>query len=89
MINNRLSGSFDWYESRTTDLVGPGVALPALLGTPVPSENAGEVRTRGFELELKWRDQIGDFYYEIGGNLANNRSVVTKYNNPNKVLSTY
>ncbi|HSF45747.1 MAG TPA: hypothetical protein VLA58_07030, partial [Chitinophagaceae bacterium] len=27
--------------------------------------------------------------YEIGGNLANNKSVVTKYNNPDKILSTY
>lgn len=89
LINNRLSGSFDWYESYTTNLVGPGVALPAVLGTGVPNENSGEVRTRGFELEIKWKDQVGDLYYEIGANLANNRSVVTKYNNPSKILSTY
>jgi TonB-linked SusC/RagA family outer membrane protein len=89
LLKNRLSASFDWYETRTTDLVGPGVALPALLGTAVPKQNGGEVRTRGFELQLNWKDHIGDVYYEIGGNLANNKSVVTKYNNPNGLLNTY
>jgi TonB-linked SusC/RagA family outer membrane protein len=89
LLKNRLFATFDWYESHTTDLVGPGVALPALLGTAVPKENSGEVRTRGFELELKWRDHVGEFYYEVGATLANNKSVVTQYNNPNSVLSTY
>ncbi|HVT84255.1 MAG TPA: TonB-dependent receptor [Chitinophagaceae bacterium] len=89
ILRNRLSGSFDWYETHTTDLVGPGVALPSVLGTGVPLQNGGEVRTRGFELEFTWKDHIGDFYYQIGGNLANNISVVTKYNNPTKLLSTY
>lgn len=89
MFRNRLSTSFDWYESYTSNLVGPGIALPAVLGTAVPRENAGEVRTRGFELEIKWKEQIGEVYFEIGGNLSNNTSVVTKYNNPNKLLNTY
>ncbi len=89
LLRNHLSGSFDWYQTYTTNLVGPGSAVPALLGTAVPKQNDGEVRTRGFELELNWKNNIGDFYYEVGGNFSNNRSVVTKYNNPNKILSTY
>ena len=89
LLKNHLSGSFDWYQTYTTNLVGPGSAVPALLGTGVPKQNDGEVRTRGFELELSWKDHVGEFYYEVGGNLSNNRSVVTKYNNPNKILSTY
>lgn len=89
ILGNRLSGSFDWYETHTTDLVGPGVALPSVLGTSVPLQNSGEVRTRGFELEFNWKDHIGDFYYQFGGNLADNRSVVVKYNNPTRILSTY
>ena len=88
-LGNRLTTSFDWYESHTTNLVGPGPAVPAVLGTAVPRENSGEIRTRGFELELSWKDNIGNFYYQIGGNLANNRSVVMSYNNPTKILSTF
>jgi TonB-linked SusC/RagA family outer membrane protein len=89
LMKNRLSLNFDWYQTNTTDLVGPGTAVPALLGTSVPRENGGEVRTRGFELQLKWKDHIGEVYYEVGANLANNTSVVTKYNNPTGLLNTY
>lgn len=88
-FRRRLSTTVDWYQSFTTDLVGPGPAVPALLGTSVPRENSGEIRTRGFDLEIKWKDHVGDFYYEIGGNLANNRSVVMSYNNPTGILTTY
>ena len=88
-FRRRLSTTFDWYQSFTTNLVGPGPAVPALLGTSVPRENSGEIRTRGFDLEVKWKDHVGDFYYEIGGNLANNRSVVMSYNNPTGILTTY
>lgn len=88
-LNRRLNVTYDWYESRTNDLVGPGIALPAILGTSVPRENSGEIRTRGFDLEFKWKDRVGEFYYEIGGNLANNQSVVMNYNNPTQILSTF
>lgn len=88
-LNRRLNVTYDWYESYTNDLVGPGIALPAILGTSVPRENSGEIRTRGFDLEFKWKDRVGELYYEIGGNLANNRSVVMSYNNPTQILSTF
>jgi TonB-linked SusC/RagA family outer membrane protein len=88
-LKSHLSGAFDWYQTYTTNLVGPGTAVPALLGTGVPKQNDGEVRTRGFEVELSWKNHVGNLYYEVGGNLSNNRSVVTKYNNPTRILSTY
>ena len=88
-FKRRLSVTYDWYQSFTTDLVGPGPAVPALLGAPVPRENSGEIRTRGFDLEFKWKDRVGEFYYEIGGNLSNNVSQVMAYNNPTGILSTF
>lgn len=88
ILDDRLSGAFDWYETYTTDLVGPGTTVPAVLGASVPRTNSGEIRTRGFEIELSWKHKVRDFYYEIGGVLADNQSVVTKYNNPTNVLNT-
>ena len=32
--------------------------------------NAGEVLNRGFEIELGWKDKIGDFNYSINANMA-------------------
>jgi len=88
-LKNRLSATFDWYESKTTDLVGPGAVLPAVLGMPVPKRNEGEITTRGWELEISWKDRAGDFSYGFRGILSDYVSRVTKYNNPTKILSTY
>ena len=88
ILDNRLSGTFDWYEALTTDLVGPGTTVPAVLGASVPRTNSGEIRTRGWEVELSWKHKVSDFYYEITGVLSDNVSEVTKYNNPTNVLNT-
>jgi TonB-linked SusC/RagA family outer membrane protein len=89
LLKNHLSATFDWYQALTTNLVGPGQALPVVLGTGVPAENGGEVRTRGWELQISWKQSQGDFYYELTGILSDNHSVVMKYNNPNDILTTY
>lgn len=89
-LNNRLGLVFDWYESRTTDLVGPGEALPSVLGTGVPKKNEGEIMTRGFELELSWKHRVNsDFRYGFRGVLSDNTSTVVYYNNPNKLVYRY
>ena len=86
-LQNRLGFKFDWYESRTTNLVGPGELLPAVLGTSVPKKNDGEIMTRGWEVELSWRNSVSsDFSYEIRGVLSNYKSTVVSYNNPTKLL---
>jgi len=88
-LNNRLGITFDLYDSKTKNLVGPGEAVPNLLGTAVPKKNEGEVTTRGWELEVSWRSMINDFAYGIRGVLSDYRSTVTKYTNPTKLLTTY
>lgn len=88
-LNNRLGITFDWYESKTTDLVGPGEAVPSILGTSVPKRNAGEIRTRGWEVELSWRNSANGFSYGFRGVLSDYRSQVTNYNNPTRILTTY
>lgn len=88
-LNNRLSATFDWYESKTSNLVGPGQTVPVILGTSVPKTNAGEVTTRGWELELSWQDSSDNFSYGFRGVLSDYKSTITSYNNPTKILSSY
>jgi len=87
-MDNKLAVTFDWYESRTTDLAGPGVILPAVLGTAMPKRNDGEINTRGWELEIAWKNRVGDFSYGFKGVLSDYISKVVKYNNLNKLLNT-
>ncbi len=89
-LNNRLNFSFDWYSRKTIDMVGPANAVPGVLGTSVPSTNNADMVTRGFELTIGWKDKVNkDFSYNVQFNLADYSSKITKYNNPNKLLSTY
>ena len=45
------------------------------------------MNTKGWELSLRWRDQIGDFGYNVGFNLYDHKSFITKYNNTSNNLS--
>jgi TonB-linked SusC/RagA family outer membrane protein len=89
LFNNKLTGAFDWYKRTTSDiLTNSDVKLPNVLGTGAPFVNAGELQTKGFEVQVNYGDKIGKIRYNIGVNLSNYSSVVTKYSgNPSNALS--
>ena len=68
-LNSRLSVGIDWYKKTTKGLL---ISITPLLETGVSSTmaNAGEVLNRGLEIELGWKDKVGDFNYSINANLA-------------------
>lgn len=81
-FNNRLTLSFDYFRRNTKDMVGPGIELPAILGTSAPETNNADMLSKGFEIEIAWRGNIGDdFSYGIHGSLTDNRQKITRYNN--------
>jgi len=89
MLRNRLTGSFDYFWRKTKNMVGPGVELPATLGTGVPKTNNCDLTTYGWELSVQWRDQIGDFRYGIKLNISDSQTRIDKYPNPTNSLSRY
>ena len=88
-MNNELNVSFDWYQRKTLDMLAPGVTLPDMLGTTEPYTNAGSLRTRGWELNVSWNKQFGDFTVYANGNLSDYKTIVTSWNNPTGILSDY
>lgn len=88
MFNSRLQVTFDWYQRTTRDMLIAGIQLPAVVGTSAPMRNAADMRTRGWEIAVNWRDQIGDWKYNVGFNLYDYKSKITKYSkNEGKLLS--
>lgn len=88
MFNSRLQVTFDWYQRTTRDMLIAGIQLPAVVGTSAPMRNAADMRTRGWEIAVNWRDQIGDWKYNVGFNLYDYKSKITKCsNNEDKLLS--
>lgn len=80
-INNKLGLTFEVFQRNTFNMIGPAPELPVILGTEVPRVNNSEMNSKGFELELTWKDKIGDFNYNIRGVLSDDRQTVTKYPN--------
>lgn len=80
-FNNRLTGSFDYFNRKTLDMVGPAPEMPAILGADVPKINNADMESYGFELELSWRDRIGEVSYGVKAVLADDRQKVTRYPN--------
>lgn len=89
LLNNRLSGSFDWYIRATEGMFGPREPLPATLGTTVPKANAARQETKGWEFDIMWKDKIGDINYNLSFGISDYESVITDYLNESGTLSTW
>ena len=88
MLRNRLNMTADVYIRDTKDMLTTGVALPAVYGANPPEMNAADLRTKGYEIAFNWRDQFNlagkPFSYSLRFNLSDYKTVVTKYDNPER-----
>ncbi|TCC94260.1 TonB-dependent receptor [Pedobacter frigiditerrae] len=92
MFANRLTFTGDAYIRNTTDMFTVGLTAPAVFGATVPKGNYADLRTKGWEVSLTWRDKINTqkpLNYSVRLTVADNTSKITKYNNPDKLLSDY
>ena len=67
----------DYFVKKTKDLLVSGTTPSLVIGGTTSPINAGNVSNKGFEFELGWRDNIGDFSYSVRGNLATLKNEVT------------
>lgn len=92
-INSKLNFTFDAYIRKTTDMLVPGKTLPAVFGAASPRQNAGDLETKGFEVILSWNDSFQlkgkPFNYGASFVLGDAVSKITKYDNPNNLLSNH
>lgn len=76
-FRDRLALGFDWYNKTTKDLIVTGITPSTVVGITASPVNAGNVRNTGVEFEVKWKDQIGDFFYSASANFSTLKNVVT------------
>ncbi|MCD8313347.1 MAG: TonB-dependent receptor [Bacteroidales bacterium] len=89
-FNGRLNASFDWYRRDTKNMLVEGATLPSVLGTSVPDENNGNLKTCGWELSLGWDDALQcGFQYHVKFVLSDYQSTITKYSNDTGLISDY
>jgi len=78
-FNNRLNLVFDWYNRRQINYVGPTASVPVILGANPPLTNNSELETKGWDLQLSWRDRAGEFGYGLNVVLSDYIGRVVKY----------
>lgn len=92
-LNNRLTATADIFVRDTKDMLTHSVTLPSVFGATTPKQNCADLRTRGWELYLRWNDNLRLFghrlNYSISATFGDYKSKITKFNNPDKLISDY
>ncbi|MBQ7273625.1 MAG: TonB-dependent receptor [Bacteroidales bacterium] len=76
-IQDRLAVTFDWFDKATKDLIVTGITTSTIVGIGASPMNAGNIDNQGVELEIRWKDQIGDFNYGVSANFSTLKNKVT------------
>ncbi len=83
---DKLTVTANAYIRDTKGILTMGKELPSIYGASEPKVNANDLRTKGWELQVQWRDSFtlfGErFDYSVGGNLADYVAHYTKADNP-------
>ncbi len=72
-FDGRLRFTGDYYHKKTENMLLT-LGFPSYAGYSAPSQNAGDMFTNGWDIELGWSDRVGDFSYSISANLSDYRS---------------
>jgi len=78
ILKQRLSGSFDWYYRKTTDLLNyaPTKALSAYRNQAW--QNIGTLENKGIEASISWKAvQSKDWYWVLDYNITYNKNEIT------------
>jgi len=76
LLKNKLSITFDYFDYRRSNILwNRNLSVPLTTGLVLPPENIGKVANRGFDFEVSYKDNAGDFKYEVSvtGGLAKNK----------------
>ena len=78
-FNDRLRTTFEYYREHRWDILVQDATAPGMLGFTVPYANLGVVDSWGWELSLKWNDQLNkNFRYWLGLNLSYNQNKIVE-----------
>ncbi|MDR1203481.1 MAG: TonB-dependent receptor [Tannerellaceae bacterium] len=87
LINNKLTGSFDYFFKKTTDILVSPPTIATMGEGSRQFVNGATMENRGFEVLLSYNERIGDLFFNVTGNLGSYRNKITKL--PEEVLTEY
>lgn len=88
-FNQKLNGSFDIFNRETLNMLARGLEYPSIIGASAPLQNVADLESKGWELQISWKDKIENTSYSVGFHLSDNISKVKKFKNESKVLTDH
>lgn len=93
LLNDRLSLTAEGYIRDTKNMLTNSITLPSVYGASTPKENCADLRTKGYEIYLTWKDnfKLGKdlFNYSVTATLGDYKTTITRYNNPTRKLGDH
>jgi TonB-linked SusC/RagA family outer membrane protein len=84
LLNEKLSGTFEIYQNRNKNMLAT-LNVPSIIGVGISSSNVGELKSWGWETNLRWQDKIGNVSYQLGLNFSDNQNELIKYEGKNSI----
>ena len=78
LFDDKLVGSFDYFTRETTDiLIQPGF-IAAVGEGGSQFINGATVQTQGFEVQIEYRDNVGELNYSVSANVGHSSDEITE-----------
>ncbi|MFD1141667.1 SusC/RagA family TonB-linked outer membrane protein [Larkinella insperata] len=86
-FQNRLQFNGDYYVKFNRNML-TAQQLPGTIGIGTPRKNIGELKSWGWEAEIRYRDRIGkEFTYSLAVNVSDNNNRLVSFSNRNVVAA--
>lgn len=93
LLNDKLSFTFDYFIRDTKGMLTAGQELPGVLGTGVPKQNSADLRTKGWELSVSYKDRFNlgakPFSFDVKVFISDSQSKITRFKNDQQLFSGY
>lgn len=88
-FDQKLTASVTWFDKQTVDMLVPTVAVGTLGRATIPDSNIGEMRNRGWEIELGYRQNLSSgFNYNINFNASFVKNEILKLYGGNNYIGS-
>lgn len=84
LLGNSLNITADYYWKKNDNMLST-LQLPHIIGISVPNANVGSMKTWGWELEVSYKNRVGDLSYQVSFNISDSQNKVTHYDGKSSV----
>ena len=75
-LKSRLKLTFDYFTENRKDILTIRQTVPDFLAYDLMPVNIGKTENRGYEVEVKWKHQMGQFLYHINANVSHAKNKI-------------